>query len=143
MQVMRTDRGKVTQMVVGFVAGEPDAALFQIPAGYAVHDAPPPPERAPGTVRMVGDVSQPLVLTTVNPQFSEEARRKKVDGDVMVHLVVDENGLPQEVRVVRGIGYGLDEKAVEAVRQYRFRPAMRAGVPVRVEMNISVNFQIF
>ncbi len=143
LQVMRSDQGKVTQEVASFVAGEPDAALFQIPAGFAVRDAPPPPEPAPGTVRMGGDVSPPRVLLAPGPEFSEEARRKKVSGDVMVHLIVDENGLPQEVKVVRGLGLGLDEKAVEAVKRYKFRPAMRAGVPVKVEINVDVNFQVF
>ena len=143
MQIVRTAQGKTTQTVVSFSPAEPDAALFQIPPGFAIHDAPPPPEPAPGTVRVGGDVSPPRVLKVVDPQFSEEARRKKVGGDVMVHLMVDENGLPRDVKVTRGLGAGLDEKALEAVRQYRFRPAMRNGEPVKVEIDISVNFQIF
>ena len=143
MQVIRNERGKVTQHVVSFVAGEPDAALFEIPAGFTVKDAPPPPEPAPGTVRIGGDVSPPLVLKQAEPEFSEEARRKKVNGNVLVHLIVDEKGLPQDVKVVRGLGMGLDEKAMEAVKQYRFKPAMRGGVPVKVEMNVAVNFQIY
>lgn len=142
MQVMRSERGKITQTVVSFVAGEPDAALFQIPPGFKVSDAPPPPEPAPGTVRIGNGVSEPLVLKMAYPEFSEEARRKKVNGNVLVSLVVDENGLPQNVKVVRGLGLGLDEKAVEAVKQYRFKPAMREGVPVKVELNVEVNFQI-
>ena len=52
-------------------------------------------------------------------------------------------GLPTHVRVLRGLGMGLDEKAVEAVKQYRFRPSMENGKPVTVEMNIDVMFQIF
>ena len=143
LQVMRSEQGKVTQAVVEFHAGEPDAALFRIPEGFAVKDAPPPQEPAPGTVRVGGDVSAPVVLKQAVPEFSEEARRKKVNGNVLVHMIVDEQGMPQEVKVVRGLGYGLDEKAVEAVKQYRFKPAMRAGVPMKVEMNVEVNFQIF
>jgi protein TonB len=60
-----------------------------------------------------------------------------------VYLQVDTNGNPAHVRVIRGIGMGLDEKAMEAVRKYKFRPAMENGHPVPVEMNVEVNFQIF
>jgi periplasmic protein TonB len=61
---------------------------------------------------------------------------------VLVYLWVDEHGNPTHVRVVRGIGLGLDEKAAEAVRQYKFRPAMENGKPVTVEMYVDVVFQI-
>jgi protein TonB len=92
---------------------------------------------------MGGAISPPVVLSQPDPQFSEEARRKKIGGSVLVYLQVDREGNPINVRVVRGIGYGLDEKALEAVRQYHFRPAMENGHPVVVEMNVLVNFQIF
>ena len=77
------------------------------------------------------------------PSYSEEARKAKVAGNVLVNLWVDTNGLPSHVRVIRGVGMGLDEKAVEAVKQYRFKPAMENGKPVLVELNVEVNFQIF
>ena len=60
-----------------------------------------------------------------------------------MNLWVGTNGLPSHVHVIRGVGMGLDEKAVEAVKQYRFKPAMENGKPVLVELNIEVNFQIF
>lgn len=90
-----------------------------------------------------GGVSAPQLIYQVEPEFSEEARKAKVAGNVLVTLVVDTSGHPQRVRVLRGIGMGLDEKAVEAVRQYRFKPAMEGNKPVPVEVNIDVNFQIF
>ena len=96
-----------------------------------------------GVERIGGLVSAPQVLFAPEPEFSEEARKAKVAGNVLVYLQVDENGRPTHVRVLRGIGLGLDEKAVEAVRQYKFKPAMKAGHPVTVEMNVEVNFQIF
>lgn len=96
-----------------------------------------------GPKRVGGGISAPQVIYQVEPEFSEEARKAKVSGNVIVYLWVDKNGLPSHVRVVRGVGMGLDEKAVEAVRQYRFKPAMENGKPVTVEMNIEVNFQIF
>jgi protein TonB len=96
-----------------------------------------------GIRRIGGGVAPPVVLFAPEPQFSEEARKAKVSGNVLVYLQVDTNGKPMHVRVLRGIGLGLDEKAVEAVTQYKFKPAMENGKPVPVEMNVEVNFQIF
>jgi protein TonB len=93
--------------------------------------------------RVGGGVSAPEVLFAPEPEFSEEARRSKVSGNVLVYLQVDEQGRPMHVRVLRGLGMGLDEKALEAVRQYRFRPAMENGKPVAVEMNVDVTFNIY
>jgi protein TonB len=96
-----------------------------------------------GPRRIGGGVSAPVLIFQVEPEFSEEARKAKVAGNVLVNLWVDTNGNPSHVRVIRGVGMGLDEKAVEAVRQYRFKPAMENGKPVLVELNVEVNFQIF
>lgn len=96
-----------------------------------------------GVRRIGGGVSAPVVLFAPEPEFSEEARKAKVAGNVLVYLQVDPQGRPQHVRVLRGIGMGLDQKAVEAVRNYKFKPAMENGHPVTVEMNVEVNFQIF
>jgi protein TonB len=97
-----------------------------------------------GGLRHVGGgVSKPEVLYQVEPEFSEEARKAKASGDVMVYLWVDEQGRPTHIRVVQGMGYGLDEKALEAVRQYRFKPATENGKPVTVDMYVSVDFHIY
>ncbi len=97
-----------------------------------------------GGVRHIGGgVSAPIVLFAPEPEFSEEARKAKAAGNVLVYLQVDAQGRPTHVRVLRGIGLGLDEKALEAVRQYKFKPALENGKPVPVEMNVEVNFQIF
>jgi protein TonB len=96
-----------------------------------------------GLAKVGGGVSSPVLIHEVEPEFSEEARKAKFQGNVMVSLVVDPQGMPRNVRVTRGAGMGLDEKAMEAVRQYRFRPAMENGKGVAVEMNVEVEFQIF
>jgi len=96
-----------------------------------------------GPRRIGGGVSAPVLIFSVEPEFSEEARKAKVAGNVLVNLYVGTNGNPSHVRVIRGVGMGLDEKAVEAVRQYKFKPAMENGKPVLVELNVEVNFQIF
>ncbi len=96
-----------------------------------------------GPRQVGGGVSAPILIYQVDPEFSEEARKAKASGNVLVNLWVDEKGNPTHVHVIRGIGLGLDEKAVEAVKQYRFKPAMEHGKPVMVEMNIDVTFRIF
>lgn len=96
-----------------------------------------------GPMHIGGGVSKPVVLYSVDPEFSEEARKAKFSGNVMVYLWVDQDGKPSHIRVVRGVGMGLDEKAIEAVRQYRFKPAMKDGKPVTVDLYFEVNFQIF
>jgi TonB family protein len=94
--------------------------------------------------RRIGNgVSSPTVLHTEDPSYSEAARKEKISGDVLLNLVVDEQGKPTHVHVVRGLGHGLDEKAIEAVRQYKFKPGMENGQPVAVALNIQVNFQVF
>jgi protein TonB len=96
-----------------------------------------------GLRRIGGGVSAPVLQYSVEPEFSEEARKAKAAGNVLVTLIVDVNGRPQDVHVLRGVGMGLDEKAVEAVKQYKFKPAMENGKPVPVQLNVEVNFQIF
>jgi bla regulator protein blaR1 len=90
-----------------------------------------------------GDVSAPLLIFAPDPEYTEKARKAKYQGACVISVIVDEQGNPQRVQVVRHLGMGLDKKAVEAVRQYRFKPAMLGGKPVPVEVNIEVNFRIY
>jgi len=96
-----------------------------------------------GLYHVGGGVSAPVPIYEVEPEFSEEARKAKFMGVVTVNLIVNTRGLPENVHILRGVGMGLDEKAVEAVKQYRFTPAKMGGKPVAVEVNVEVNFQIF
>jgi len=96
-----------------------------------------------GLMHVGGGVSAPVPIYEVEPEFSEEARKAKFMGVVTVQLVVDAHGMPQDVRILRGVGMGLDENAVKAVQQYRFKAAMMGGKPVAVMVNVEVNFQIF
>jgi protein TonB len=96
-----------------------------------------------GLRKIGGGVSAPVVIYQVEPEFSEEARKAKFMGVVLVNLIVDSQGRPQNVHVLRGVGMGLDDKAVAAVKLYRFKPAMEGGKPVPVELNVQVDFQIF
>jgi bla regulator protein BlaR1 len=88
-------------------------------------------------------VSAPTLIFGPDPEYSEEARRAKYQGVCVVSLIVDAQGSPQRVQVIRHLGKGLDKKAVEAVKQYRFEPAMHNGEPVAVQVNIEVNFRLY
>ena len=97
-----------------------------------------------GLYQIGGRVSGPVALNQVEAEFSDEARRAKYQGVVLISLIVDANGMPQNPRVLRALGMGLDEKALEAVRKYRFKPAMLDGkTPVPVPITVEVNFRLY
>ncbi len=96
-----------------------------------------------GAYRVGGGVSAPKVLYEPDPEYSEEARKAKYQGTVVLWLVVSAEGKPQDIRVQRSLGMGLDEKAIEAVRQWRFDPAKKDGHPVPVMINVEVNFRLY
>jgi TonB family protein len=89
-----------------------------------------------------GGVVAPVVLYKVDPEFSEEARKAKYQGTVVLTTEVGEDGKPRGFRILRSLGLGLDEKAIEAVSRWKFKPAMRNGKPVRAPATIEVNFRL-
>lgn len=95
-----------------------------------------------GVFRIGGDVSQPVKLYTPEPEYSEEARKAKYSGTVLLSVVIDKDGNTRDIKVIRPLGLGLDEKAIEAVTKWRFRPAMKQGHAVAVQANIEVNFRL-
>lgn len=99
----------------------------------------PNPEIVP-TVRTKG-VTAPRPISVIDPQVTKEARRAKVHGEVSLRLVASSSGEATNIRVVQGLGYGLDEKAVEAVRKWKFKPATKDGAPVAVEITVLMDFR--
>lgn len=95
-----------------------------------------------GVFRVGGGVSAPQLLYKVEPQYSEEARKAKFQGTVTLYIEVDPNGHATNIRVVQSLGLGLDEKAEEAVKQWKFRPGYKDGKPVTVAATIQVNFRL-
>jgi TonB family protein len=91
----------------------------------------------------IGGVSAPIPILTPEAEFSDEARRNKYQGVCMIEAVVDSRGAPRNLRVVNSLGMGLDEKALEAVQKYRFKPAMKDGRPVSSIIDVAVNFRLF
>jgi protein TonB len=97
-----------------------------------------------GLYHVGGGVSAPVPLNAVEAEFSDEARRAKYQGVCLISLIVDAQGNPQNPRVVRALGMGLDEKALEAVRKYKFKPAYKQGQgPVPVMITVEVNFRLY
>jgi periplasmic protein TonB len=95
-----------------------------------------------GAFTIGGGVSAPVAIFKVEPEYSEEARKAKFQGTVLLAIVVDEGGRTADVRVVRPLGMGLDEKAIEAVMKWRFKPGYKDGRPVPVKANVEVNFRL-
>lgn len=96
-----------------------------------------------GVFTVGGGVSAPRAIYKPDPEYSTEARQAKYQGTVILSLIVGQDGRPRAIKVARSLGMGLDEKAMEAVRQWRFEPAIKDGRPVPVMVNIEVAFRLF
>ncbi|MGB0065666.1 MAG: energy transducer TonB [Terracidiphilus sp.] len=145
-------RRKIACALIVFLASRYAAAQ------QAVAPTPPPtgttpaqssgtalnPNPSPGVYQVGRRISAPVVLYQPEPEFSDEARRAKYQGVCVIALIVDAQGNPQNVHVVRTLGMGLDQKAIEAVRTWRFKPAMKDGTtPVPVMVTVEVNFHLY
>ena len=106
-------------------------------------EAPPGAREASG--EDVLSFCAPCAVPTYRPDpgYTEEARRAAISGSVVLVFVVDEQGLPQNVRVIRGLGYGLDEKAVETLRRWRFLPGLMDGMPTKMPARVEMTFRTF
>jgi protein TonB len=95
-----------------------------------------------GVYKIGGGVSSPSLIYKVEPEYSEEARKAKFQGTVLLYVEVDETGKPRNIRVIRPLGLGLDQKAIEAVEKWKFSPGKKDGKPVAVQAQIEVNFRL-
>jgi TonB family protein len=122
------------------VWGDPLRRLLQGPSPATAGTGP----SVTGPVdRVGGGVSAPSLISRIDPEFSEEARAAKLNGSVLLSIVVDTEGHARDIRIVKSLGMGLDEKAAEAVAKWKFKPGMKEGVPVNVRAVIEVNFRSF
>jgi TonB family protein len=96
-----------------------------------------------GVFKIGGGVSPPTVIFKQDPEYSEEARKAKFQGTCIVQIVVGVDGRPRDIHVVRTLGLGLDEKAVEAISKYKFEPGKKDGTPVATIANIEVTFRLY
>jgi protein TonB len=101
-----------------------------------------PGPAAPEAVRLTAEMTRPVPVRQVQPRYTEAARRAGVQGVVVLEAIIDERGNVSNVRVLRGLPMGLDREAVEAVQQWKYRPALLNGRPVRVYMTLTAQFTI-
>jgi TonB family protein len=125
--------------VLVFVTWQIAAAQTQPPADTGSSG----PTAAGDVLKVGGSVSPPRVTYAPDPEYSEEARRDKFQGTCVLWLVVGPDGMPHNIKVARALGHGLDEKAIEAVRQWKFQPALKNGEPVAVQVNVEVTFHLY
>jgi TonB family protein len=95
-----------------------------------------------GVYRVGGGVSAPVLIYKVEPDYTEEARAAKSQGTVLLYVEIDPNGTATNIKVQRSLGLGLDEKAIEAVRKWKFMPGRKGDQPVTVQATIEVNFRL-
>jgi TonB family protein len=123
-------------------AGAVDPGLQPSFGSAKMTDPAPDNPDASGAYRAGNGVTSPALVFKMEPGYSQEARTMKFQGTVILRIVVGVDGVPGNISVVRQLGSGLDEKAVEAVRQWRFKPGTKDGVPVRVSAQVEVNFRL-
>jgi TonB family protein len=96
-----------------------------------------------GVYKVGGGITAPRPIAAPEPVYTDEARRANIQGTCVLSLVVDAEGHPREIRVVRGLGYGLDAKAIETVKQWRFEPAKKGVTPVNVQVSVEIVFRLY
>jgi periplasmic protein TonB len=96
-----------------------------------------------GVYKVGGGISAPQAVAAPDPQYTEEARSAKIEGTCILWLIVDQQGNPKDIRVIRGLGHGLDARAIEAVKQWRFHPALKDGQPVNVQISVQIGFHLY
>lgn len=110
-------------------------------ANFTCYPAQPAASFGSGTYSVGGDVSAPVLVHAVDPVLSEEARRTHYQGECILQVVIGPDGKVSKAMVSRPLGMRLDEKAVDAVKQYRYKPAMLHGRAVPVHMSVTVTFR--
>jgi TonB family protein len=141
-----------------FMTGSGDVTYVHLPflisLGSSAQEVSKPRPDASGNYRVGDGVSEPTLVFTPDPEYTDKARRKKVDGTVVVSLTVDSAGKPQDVRISRSLAdqvskklqsaaLSLDESAIKTVKEYRFKPAEFEGKPVSVGIKVEVNYRIY
>jgi len=123
------------------IEADVDDLIADLDAEFGFPDAPPGYGRK-GAIAVGGGVSAPIKVFAPQPRYTEDARRAGVEGVVILETVVDEEGNVRDVKVLKGLPFGLDKSAVETVKTWRYEPALRGGRPVSVYFTFTINFSI-
>ena len=108
----------------------------------AHNESSPGQSDARGVYRSGGDVTAPVLVHRSNPGYTEKARTAKYQGTVLLSVEIDQTGTPTNITVQRGLGLGLNEKAIEAVKQWKFKPGQKGGTAVSVQSTVEVIFRL-
>jgi len=133
--------GWIPLALLALVAAAPTYAQVQTLHPRVADSNPQGP--VDGVYRVGRDIKAPRAISMPEPGFSEQARAAGYGGVCVLELVVDAEGMPQNIRVTRPLGMGLDDKSIEAVRQWRFSPSLKDGTPVAVRINVETNFHLY
>lgn len=134
------DRIRVRERTPSDPAVRLDAESIGIPGARS--SSPVTSAAAPGFPRISDGTTDPVVIERVSPRYPDEERKGRVQGEVVLATQIDETGAVTDVRAVRSVSPGLELAAIEAVRQWKFRPATRDGRPVPVTFHITINFSL-
>lgn len=93
-------------------------------------------------VAITDDITPPRLTEVASPNYTPEAKKKKIEGTATLAIVIDKNGDVVDAKVVKGLGYGLDENAIIAVKEWKYKPAEKDGNPIAVKMEVTVDFYI-
>lgn len=130
------------------LAVESENLDLDLPVGalnFDIPDGPPGPAGpsfGDGPLQVGGDVLPPVKVYYPQPRYTEEARQARIQGVTLLQAVIDTEGNVSELRILKGLPLGLDQSAMETVRQWKFEPATRDGVPVPVYYNLTVSFTL-
>ena len=127
------------------------AVAHHLSAGSALQTEPCQPKPPTATVpfdtckysTLGSGIRPPRGLSIVDPKYSDAARKAKINGSVVVAIAISEEGSVDDVKIVRPLGYGLDQNAMEAARQSKFAPATKDGKPVPVQFNMEMTFKLY
>lgn len=122
---------------------QPNISLPDIDTDFIIiPDAPPAPPAPERTYTVGGDVTRPVKIHAPLPSYPERARRPRIQGTVIVQAIIDKNGDVTEIKLLKGLPMGLNEAAIDAIKQWKFKPATLGGKPVDVYYNLTVTFKL-
>lgn len=129
-----------TSYVIAFTADDGTGAIDTMRGGFTQRTAPDPkPSAQP--MRGGRDVKEPAVIRRIEPVYTEEAKTAGAIGTVALEVTIDKSGFVRDAKVVKPMGYGLDESALDAVKQWQFEPSMQGRRPVEVLQEVTIEFK--
>ncbi len=141
---------RIEPSAIGDPSSQLLAGAFGDKGGTTIGNRPDGPGIGPGASGPPGissspsgrSITPPVLIFQVDPEFSEEARKAKYQGTVLLAIEIDTSGHPANLRILQGLGMGLDEKAIQAVSRWRFRPGLQNGKPAVTSATVQVTFRL-